>query len=480
MINPIKPYRFLIVEDNPGDYVLLQQYLKKSELSIEKIVHSESMSAVHALAKNNDFDIALLDLTLPDSSGIDSVKTLNRLLPKTPIVVLSGLSTLEIATESISLGAQDYLVKGEFDGKLLAKTVQYSIERKRTMEKLRESYERFEYVNKATQDTIWEWDLNTNEVTRSHAVSSVFGYKADEIKNNHDWWHKNIHPADKDRVIKKIHHDIKDKSGNWEDEYLFRCANGSYKYVLDRGHVLYNEDGKPFRMIGAMSDITERKKLREDLMAQQLKQKELIIEVAVQAQEKERNELGRELHDNITQILATVKMYLGLVRSGKKYDADLIDKSYDYTTDAIEELRKLSHSLVPPSLGDISLQEVLQVLVDDASLYKGLQVELHIDKNYSEKDKTKELMLYRIVQEQLNNIIKYARANKAVVTIKKDTKNLFLSVADDGDGFDTAQKNKGIGLKNISSRVAFYAGNMNLVSAPGKGCTLEVYLPVTS
>ena len=350
MNKEIKLYRILVVEDNPGDYVLLEQYLQLSQLPIETIIHAANMAAATALAKDNVFDIVMLDLTLPDSTGVASVITLNQLLPKTPIVVFSGLSTIEIAMESISLGAQDYLIKGEFDERLLAKSVQYSIERKRT---------------------------------------------------------------------------------------------------------------------------------KEELAEQQIKQQKLITEVTIQAQEKEKNELGRELHDNINQILATVKIYLGVVKSGQNVPEDLVGKCYEYVNEAMEEIRKLSHSLVTPSLGDISLKEALQQLVENINLLKGLQVQLLVDEKYNEqaKDKNKELMLYRIVQEQLNNITKYAQPKEAVISLKIDSGNLFLSVADNGVGFDTTQKSKGIGLKNISSRVEFHSGNMNIISAPGQGCTLEVYIP---
>jgi len=351
MSKEIKSYRLLVVEDNPGDYVLLEQYLQLSKLPIETIIHAKNMAAANALVKDNVFDIVMLDLTLPDSTGVDSVITLNQLLPKTPIVVFSGLSTIEIAMESISLGAQDYLMKGEFDERLLAKSIQYSIERKRT---------------------------------------------------------------------------------------------------------------------------------KEEQAEQQIKQQKLITEVAIQAQEKEKNELGRELHDNINQILATVKIYLGMAKSGQNVPEDLVGISYEYVNQAMEEIRKLSHSLVTPSLGDISLKEALQELAENINLLEGLQVQLLVDEKYNEqaKDKNKELMLYRIVQEQLNNITKYAKAKEAVISLKIDSDNLFLSVADNGVGFDTTQKSKGIGLKNISSRVEFYSGNMNIISSPGRGCTLEVYIPM--
>ena len=479
MNRDIKQYRLLVVEDNPGDYLILEQFLQLSQLRVEKIVHAANLAAVAGLLKENVFDIALVDLTLPDSTGVDSVTTLNRLLPQTPIIVLSGLSTIEIAVESISSGAQDYLVKGEFDEKLLAKTIQYSIERKKTTENLRESHERYELVNKATRDTIWEWNLHSNEVICSHALSTVFGYAPDQLKTSYEWWHLNIHPDDKERVVEKIGSVIKDGSGNWEDEYLFRCADGSYKYIFDRGYILFQEGGKPYRMIGTMTDLTEKKKLEEQLKAQQLQQQKLITEVTILAQEKQKDELGRELHDNINQILATVKLYLGMVQSGKNLPEDLLGKSYEYVNLAIEEIRKLTHSLVAPSLGTITLKQALHELVDDTNLFNGLKVALLMDEKLSEKgiDKDKELMLYRIVQEQLNNIIKYASATRTVITIKEENGNLFLSVSDNGEGFDPQQKSKGIGLKNISSRVEFYSGKMKIIAAPGEGCTIEVFIP---
>ena len=88
-----------------------------------------------------------------------------------------------------------------------------------------------------------------------------------------------------------------------------------------------------------------------------------------------------------------------------------------------------------------------------------------------------DLMLYRIAHDQLNNIRKYARAAKAIITLTTREGTLFFSIADDGVGFDTSQKVKGIGLKNISSRVDFYSGNMNIISAHGKGCLLNITIP---
>jgi two-component system sensor histidine kinase UhpB len=480
MSKEIKSLSFLAIEDNPGDFVLLEHFLLESKLPIEKILHADTMASAFALVKDNNFDIALLDLTLPDSSGLESVVTLNRLLPHTPIIVLSGLSTIEIAVESISLGAQDYLMKGDFDEKLIAKTVQYSIERKRTTERLQESLDRYEFVNKATQDSIWEWNLQTNEIFRNDVMETSFGYSNDPIKHDFNWFIRKIHPSDRERVENGMLGAVENKLEKWQDEFRFQSSDGSYRIVYSRGFIKFNEQGIPILMIGATTDLTEKKELEKELIEQQLKQQKLLMELTMLAQEEEKNVLGRELHDNINQIMATVKMYLGMVKSGKVFEEDLLGKSYEYVNIAMDEIRKLSHSLVPPSLGEISLKDALEELLENANLFKKFKVHLVVDENYSEqlKDNNIELVLYRIVQEQLNNINKYAKATEVFITLIEEGGNLLLHISDNGVGFDTAQKSKGIGLKNMISRVKFYSGNINIISAPGKGCRLEVSVPL--
>ncbi len=471
--------KLLVVEDNPGDYALLKEYLVMSKLPPQKTFHASSLGEAARLTKENDFDIALLDLSLPDSSGIDSVITLDRLLPQVPIVVFSGLSDVETAMETISLGAQDYLVKGEFDQNLLGKIIQYSMERKKMVEKLRLSNERYEFVNKATLDTIWEWRYDMERGIWGDGIVNTFGYTAEEMQYDESWLQKYVHPGDRGRVTDHIQRNIALRKQHWQDEYRFKCADGTYKYVYDRGFILYDENGRPYRMIGAMSDITEKRELEEKLAEQKLNQQKLITEVNIQAQEKERNELGKELHDNINQVLATVKMYLSISMEKQHLRPELIPKSLENVNYAIEEIRKLSKSLVSPSLGDMGLTEALQELVEELNLISEFKVELitEIDKE-TVLDKNLELMIYRIAQEQLNNIRKYAKAKKVAITARTGGNFLLFSVADDGVGFDKNTKAKGIGLKNISSRIEFYSGTMHIHTAPGKGCTLEISIPL--
>lgn len=467
----------LIVEDNYGDYELLIESLNRTVLLIGNILHAVRISEVITLIQENPIDLVLLDLTLPDSTGISSVITLNKLLKKTPIVVLSGSSAIEIAMEAISHGAQDFLVKGEYDEKLLSKTLQYSLERKKILENLEESYQRYEFVNKATMDTILEYDLKSHLGKWGEGIIKVFGYSKDEILFYKSFWDKVIHPDDYENVSKNILSDFEKKAENWQDEFRFKTASGDYKDVFGRGFILYDQ-GIPYKMFAALTDITQRKRLEEELLNQKLDRQKLITEITIEAQEKERTELGKELHDNINQMLATVKLYLGMAISNKDAREDLLPMSYKYVDHTIEEIRKLSKTLVTPSLGETDLKSALEGLLKEVEYMNTLKVDLvfNIEEDQDIEDK-KKLTIYRIVQEQLNNIHKHANADKVKITLKSDENNLSLSVSDNGKGFDVQTKAKGIGLKNIISRVEFYAGSVNVISAPGAGCTIEALIP---
>ncbi|MCW3117561.1 MAG: response regulator [Chitinophagaceae bacterium] len=137
----IKAIHSLVIQDNPGDYQSLQEYLQMGQLPVEKIIHADSISEDPPFINDNNFDNPLLNLTRPGSAGIESVIVLNRLLLHTPIVVFSGSEASEIAVEFISVGAQDYLAKGEYDEKLLPKTIQYGIARNKLLKKIKERNE---------------------------------------------------------------------------------------------------------------------------------------------------------------------------------------------------------------------------------------------------------------------------------------------------------------------------------------------------
>src|SRR5690606_22556520 len=182
----------------------------------------------------------------------------------------------------------------------------------KAMEKvLQKTRNKYTILSEASSDAIWDFDMENNEAFWSRAIETVYGYNLKDSLNQ-NWWISKIHPQDRARVVKSMDNALAEKKDVWQVEYRFRTNNEEYKYVIARGYVMYDEHNKPYRLIGSMIDITERKLLEEKLARQEIKRQRQITEATILGQEKERTEIGRELHDNINQILTTTKLYLDL------------------------------------------------------------------------------------------------------------------------------------------------------------------------
>jgi PAS domain S-box-containing protein len=132
-------------------------------------------------------------------------------------------------------------------------------------EALRDSLERFEFANRAAFNAIWDWNLRTDELGWNENFQMLFGYRADEIEPGIESWTHRIHPEDLDRVKTSIHAAIDSGKRDWFDHYRFRRKDGSYAHIDDRGYISRDAVGRPVRMIGAMQDVTERKRAEEAL-----------------------------------------------------------------------------------------------------------------------------------------------------------------------------------------------------------------------
>jgi len=240
-------------------------------------------------------------------------------------------------------------------------------------------------------------------------------------------------------------------------------------------NIIYQEKAARFIL---SNDVTEKLNAEAELVSHRIMQQKLITEAAIQVQEKEREEIGKELHDNINQILASTKLYLELALGGNLETlGDTISKSYQNVTFIIEEIRKLSKKLVPPSL-DATLAEAIQDLIDEIQAITPVKISLMPDLDEKLLNENIKLMIYRIVQEQINNILKHSAASQVEIKITADTEKLDVTIIDNGLGFDTNKKSKGIGLRNIDNRVKFYNGTTQVISHPGKGCSLEISIPM--
>jgi PAS domain S-box-containing protein len=130
---------------------------------------------------------------------------------------------------------------------------------KNTNDEIKESNEKYDIVAKATSDTIWDWKIQEDKLIWNKGIKNIFGYNEEIVGDSSKWWFENIHPEDSIKMSIKLYSFIEQKTENWQDEYRFKCADNTYKYVLDRGFLLKDDDGKAIRMIGAIQDITKQK-----------------------------------------------------------------------------------------------------------------------------------------------------------------------------------------------------------------------------
>ncbi len=199
--------------------------------------------------------------------------------------ILRSLSNLQDGTKIIGSGNLDYTLDessrdeiGDLSRAFNRMTVNLKtvtaskadldkeiVERKRAEEQLTMSIERFKIVAHATNDIVWDWDLETNNLWWNDAICTVYGYQRDDIEKTIESWYTRVHPEDRERIVTGIHAVIDGGGQNWTDEYRFRKADSSYAYVFDRGYIIHDTSGKAVRMVGAILDITERKRAEEGL-----------------------------------------------------------------------------------------------------------------------------------------------------------------------------------------------------------------------
>jgi PAS domain S-box-containing protein len=338
----------------------------------------------------------------------------------------------------------------------------------------------YRFVTEVTNDCLWEWNLQTKEVFWiDGGHKRVFGYQIENALIPQSFWENHLHPEDKQRLLSKLNKLMAgSQSSLWEDEYRFEKAGGDYAFVHDRGHIIFDNDNKPSRIVGATQDISARKLLEDKLIQEGiLKQKE-ITSAVLRAQEKEREEIGKELHDNLNQILVAAKLYIEIARVNKPKRDLYLRKSTGYIVDVIAELRKISKTLCTPVMS-MGLVGSIENLIADLSLVTPMKIKFYQQgMQEADLDERLQLDLFRIVQEQLSNILKHAKARQIIINLTRLAAELILLVSDNGQGCDITKQTSGIGIINIKNRAKKYDGKVSIISWPGNGYELSVVIPL--
>jgi PAS domain S-box-containing protein len=381
---------------------------------------------------------------------------------------------------SFKKAARSYIIQSYKIGKLQQSNnqkellVQLSENLQTKNVQLKEAHAELARIFNTIEEVLFSVDMITERVIQvSVACKKIYGYTPEDFAADNSLWSKLIHPHDRDAIVSNNN---RLKMGQTViNQYRVIHKNNSVRWVESKIIPTLDAEGVLVRIDGTCHDITERVKLENKLAVERKYQQQQLTAAAITAQENERSFLGQELHDNINPILATAKLYLDCSISEEEKRVALVKESKGFITMAMQEIRKLSKSLVPPSLGDITLRDAIA----DLTVHIKTVNQLIFVNNWEDFDETVltdalKLSIYRILQEQLNNVIKHAAATTVWISLASRDGKVEFSIKDDGGGFDKNQKRSGVGLQNIGSRTELFNGKMRIDSEPGKGCLLTI------
>lgn len=474
MMNNYTNIDIIIVSTDKVYAFFLEELLYQTSLDINRVRVIENISGIEKESKKLKTAVVFIDnISLPDLD-FDILVTLQI---AASVVLITNKNFASTAFNLLDKGINDFIVKDSVDEILLEKTIRIALVANNNAASLRLSNERYKLVSKATSDIVWDWDLQKNKVFRSEdGWEKIFG-EIDLLQSKEpDAWRDRIHPEDQEYCDIVISNLLKEKGSTFfELEFRVRRNNNTYASIVDRGYVLRNEQGQVVRLIGAAKDITEKKELETKLNEERRLRQNEITNAVITAQEQEREAIGKELHDNINQILATTKLYIEYSLTNEEMRNELLETAKKYIGDAVAEIRVLSKSLVPPSLGEVGITMALDELVESVELVNEFKITTNWGdvKNQLLSEQLK-LTIFRIAQEQINNTTKHAKAKHIKMSLLMVNTGLQFCIEDDGVGFDISQKVKGVGLQNIYSRAYLHNGIVKIKSGVNEGCNLSI------
>ncbi|WNG15747.1 ATP-binding protein [Cystobacter fuscus] len=265
---PSRPLSLLLLEDSALDAQLISACFEEVGLDV-RLVRVDNQAGFTQALEGCPFDLILSDYNVPGFDGLAALSAARSVCPDTPFVFVSGALGEERAIELLKCGATDYVLKERLERLVPCVTralreAEGELRRKRAEEALRKSEERYALAIRATFDTIWDWDLETDFLLWNDTLHQVFGYTPEQFGSHPDQWAARVHPDEREQVVQGLRDAIGSSAEHWMAEYRFLCADGAWRHVLDRGYIVREPGGRPVRMVGAMQDISERKRTEEE------------------------------------------------------------------------------------------------------------------------------------------------------------------------------------------------------------------------
>ncbi len=356
--------------------------------------------------------------------------------------------------------------------------------RKVAEKEVNDSNERFALVSKATNDIVWDWNLLTNEIWWGDSYYLSFGYpRKKSVETIEETWDKNIHPDDKERVLKGINESIEKASFFWSDEYRFLKADKTVVQLFDRGYMLYDVNNKPYRMVGAMMNVTKLKHTEQELRKSQVSLRQLTAHIQT-VREEERTTIAREIHDELGQQLTCLKMDASWLN--KKFNSDenetknRLNGMISMIDETVKTVRRIASELRPGILDDLGLIAAIEWQSREFAKHANIEAQYKSDVWDVSIDKKIATGVFRVYQESLTNVARHSNATIVETLLSVNNNMLTLRVHDNGIGFDlaAAQQKDTLGLLGMKERVMMFGGEIDFESGTDKGTTITIKAPL--
>jgi two-component system sensor histidine kinase UhpB len=475
--------RILLVEDSASDALLIEEALSDLSDIPHELTHTDLLSDGVALARETHFDIVLLDLGLPDAQGMDTFREFHRQAPDVPVLVLTGLDDISVGLVAIQEGAQDYLLKKEIHSSLLGRALRYAMERHHVAVALAASEERFQLAVSGAAAGVWDWNLRTDAIYFAPRFKEIMGYGDSEFPNEVRAHQGAIHPNDVDQVMAKLKAHMAHKSA-FDEEYRVRTQSGDFKWIQSLGQALWTDSGEPYRMVGWIMDITDRRRAEDALRISREELQRLSANIQ-HMREEEKTRIARELHDDLGQQLTALKMEVAFAEQELKSVEPPSQRGDLHTIYALIDqlagsVRRIAADLRPLMLDDLGLIPALDWLINEFSARHNVQVISHVAAQEIAFNRESGTAVFRMVQEALTNIARHSGATEATLDIARAEPHCIVRIIDNGRGAAHVARadRRSFGLLGMRERAAQLGGEIQIRTAPDMGFALTITLPL--
>ncbi|MGA1870506.1 MAG: ATP-binding protein [bacterium] len=481
----------LLIEDDPQDVTLIQIALAESYNKPHSITHVDRLGKAIEQLKQKHFDVAIVDLALPDSKGINTVKTLITHAPSIPIVILTGSRDESLGIEAVHMGAQDYVSKDQLNNRILPRIVHYAIERKQSHEELRKSEEKFHNLIENSGSSITYFDMNHRLIFANSNASRDFGVKKEDLAGKSCF---DIFPKEQAEFLMSKFLKVTEEKKGESFEYCTELSEEK-QWLLMNTQPVKDSKGDVIGIQCIATDITKRKQA-EQKIKETMEMKSRFISI-----------VSHELRTPLTAIKEGINIVLegitGQINDEQKNFLTLASNNVKRLSRLINDVldfQKIESGKVGINITQNNINDIIQECYNSMELLaheEGIALILNLEKNlpliYFDKDR-----IIQVLMNLLNNALKFTEKGSITICSAREVNGaIHVSVKDTGIGIKEEERPKlfqefgqlqkgygngkpsgtGLGLAISKKIIEKHNGAIWVESQSGQGSTFHFILP---